>query len=125
MGQALRLLATVPEVLRVCLIYSRSVPLELIFRFYFRYFAAYEVTKKFLTPAGSSDLNLGAVILAGGTAGVAMWAIAIPPDVRIENNYDIFALSRGISFPVVIHFIKFYLLLLFFFLFFLSSISWY
>ncbi|ETW86940.1 mitochondrial carrier protein [Heterobasidion irregulare TC 32-1] len=47
------------------------------------YFAAYEVTKKFLTPAGASpaDLNLGAVILAGGTAGVAMWAIAIPPDV--------------------------------------------
>ncbi|THH13363.1 hypothetical protein EW146_g6842 [Bondarzewia mesenterica] len=47
------------------------------------YFAAYEVTKKFLTPAGSSpaDLNLGAVIVAGGMAGVAMWAIAIPPDV--------------------------------------------
>lgn len=48
-----------------------------------RYFAAYEVTKKALTPANasSSDLNIGRVILAGGTAGVAMWAIAIPPDV--------------------------------------------
>jgi hypothetical protein len=48
------------------------------------YFAAYEVTKKALTPAGSSpsELNLGAIILAGGTAGVAMWSIAIPPDVR-------------------------------------------
>lgn len=48
-----------------------------------RYFAAYEVTKKALTPAGASpaELNLSAVILAGGTAGVAMWAIAIPPDV--------------------------------------------
>lgn len=47
------------------------------------YFAAYEVTKKALTPAGGSpgDLNLSAVIIAGGTAGVAMWAIAIPPDV--------------------------------------------
>jgi solute carrier family 25 carnitine/acylcarnitine transporter 20/29 len=47
------------------------------------YFAAYEVTKKALTPKGASpaDLNLSAVILAGGTAGVAMWAIAIPPDV--------------------------------------------
>jgi solute carrier family 25 carnitine/acylcarnitine transporter 20/29 len=47
------------------------------------YFAAYEVTKKALAPAGapSSDLNIGQVILAGGTAGVAMWAIAIPPDV--------------------------------------------
>jgi len=54
------------------------------------YFAAYEVTKKFLTPAGASasDLNLSAVILAGGTAGVAMWSIAIPPDViksRIQS----------------------------------------
>jgi len=47
------------------------------------YFAAYEVTKKMLTPAGSSasELNLGAIILAGGTAGVAMWSLAIPPDV--------------------------------------------
>jgi solute carrier family 25 carnitine/acylcarnitine transporter 20/29 len=47
------------------------------------YFAAYEVTKKALTPAGASptELNLGAVIMAGGTAGVAMWSIAIPPDV--------------------------------------------
>lgn len=54
------------------------------------YFAAYEVTKKSLTPVGSSpaDLNLGAVILAGGTAGVAMWTLAIPPDVlksRIQS----------------------------------------
>lgn len=47
------------------------------------YFAAYEVAKKALTPAGSSpsQLNLGAIIVAGGTAGVAMWSIAIPPDV--------------------------------------------
>lgn len=47
------------------------------------YFAAYEITKKALTPAGSSpaELNLGAIIVAGGMAGVAMWAIAIPPDV--------------------------------------------
>jgi len=41
------------------------------------------VTKKALTPAGASpsELNLGAIILAGGTAGIAMWALAIPPDV--------------------------------------------
>ncbi|EGO05187.1 hypothetical protein SERLA73DRAFT_44724 [Serpula lacrymans var. lacrymans S7.3] len=45
------------------------------------YFATYEVTKNMLTTKGSSELNLGAVIMAGGTAGVAMWAIAIPPDV--------------------------------------------
>ncbi|KAL0566977.1 carnitine transporter, partial [Marasmius crinis-equi] len=54
------------------------------------YFAAYEVTKKALTPAGSSptELNLSAIIFAGGMAGVAMWAIAIPPDViksRIQS----------------------------------------
>ncbi|KAI0778603.1 mitochondrial carrier [Trametes elegans] len=54
------------------------------------YFAAYEVTKKVLTPAGASpsDLNLGAVIVAGGMAGIAMWSIAIPPDVlksRIQS----------------------------------------
>jgi len=54
------------------------------------YFAAYEVTKKALTPAGSSpsELNLGAIVLAGGTAGVAMWSLAIPPDVlksRIQS----------------------------------------
>ncbi|KZT30706.1 hypothetical protein NEOLEDRAFT_1052891 [Neolentinus lepideus HHB14362 ss-1] len=47
------------------------------------YFAAYEVIKKTLTPAGASpsQLNLGVVVTAGGMAGVAMWAVAIPPDV--------------------------------------------
>jgi solute carrier family 25 carnitine/acylcarnitine transporter 20/29 len=54
------------------------------------YFAAYEVTKKAMTPVGQdpSRLNLGAIVFAGGTAGVAMWAIAIPPDViksRIQS----------------------------------------
>jgi solute carrier family 25 carnitine/acylcarnitine transporter 20/29 len=41
------------------------------------------VIKKQLTPAGSdpSKLNLGAIMLAGGSAGIAMWSIAIPPDV--------------------------------------------
>lgn len=51
------------------------------------YFAAYEVTKKRLTPAGSTDLSLSAVIFAGGTAGVAMWTIAIPPDVSIIHSH--------------------------------------
>jgi hypothetical protein len=52
-----------------------------------RYFAAYEVTKKALAPANasSSDLNLGHVMLAGGTAGVAMWVIALPPDVSFTQ----------------------------------------
>ena len=49
-----------------------------------RYFAAYEVTKRALIPADSSpdELNLGAIMFAGGTAGVAMWSLVIPPDVR-------------------------------------------
>jgi len=47
------------------------------------YFAAYEVVKKALTPPGSSpaELNLSAIMIAGGTAGVAMWSLVIPPDV--------------------------------------------
>jgi len=47
------------------------------------YFVAYELAKKALTPADqpTSQLHLGAIIVAGGTAGVAMWSIAIPPDV--------------------------------------------
>lgn len=53
------------------------------------YFAAYEVTKKMLTPEGQSpsELNLGAIIVAGGTAGLAMWSIAIPPDVSPLENF--------------------------------------
>lgn len=72
----------------------------------FSYFAAYEVTKKFLTPPGSSpaELNLGAIIVAGGTAGIAMWALAIPPDVRMtttsENAMLIFLLGFEIPPPV-------------------------
>jgi len=36
-----------------------------------------------MMPADSKELSLSAVIFAGGTAGVAMWTIAIPPDVSI------------------------------------------
>ncbi|ORX49513.1 mitochondrial carrier [Hesseltinella vesiculosa] len=47
------------------------------------YFVAYELIKKGLTPEGAkpNDLSLGSVMFAGGMAGVAMWSIAIPPDV--------------------------------------------
>jgi len=49
-----------------------------------------KLSKKALTPAGSSsaDLNLSAVMIAGGTAGIAMWSLVIPPDViksRIQS----------------------------------------
>ncbi|KAG1797918.1 mitochondrial carrier domain-containing protein [Suillus variegatus] len=38
--------------------------------------------------AGSSagDLNLGAIMFAVGTAGVAMWSIAIPPDTAARDG---------------------------------------
>lgn len=47
------------------------------------YFFAYEVVKKALTPSGSTpdQLNPLAVLFAGGMAGVANWAVAIPADV--------------------------------------------
>ena len=31
--------------------------------------------------AAAPPLSIGAIMLAGGTAGVAMWSVAIPPDV--------------------------------------------
>ncbi|CAG8544400.1 4594_t:CDS:2 [Diversispora eburnea] len=54
------------------------------------YFWAYEFTKRLLTPPGASpdSLNPLSVLFAGGMAGVAMWTIAIPPDViksRIQS----------------------------------------
>ncbi|WVR03064.1 hypothetical protein IAU60_000053 [Kwoniella sp. DSM 27419] len=54
------------------------------------YFATYELLKKALSAspetlpngekAPAPPLSLPAVMLAGGTAGVAMWSLAIPPD---------------------------------------------
>jgi len=84
-AQAPRWLVMDPEALRASIL--NSVFTKSSCHGSLRYFAAYEVTKTFLTPAGSSpaDLHLGAIILAGGTAGVAMWAIAIPPDVRFSS----------------------------------------
>jgi len=47
------------------------------------YFFAYEVIKKGLTPKGNTpdQLNPLAILFAGGMAGVANWAVAIPADV--------------------------------------------
>jgi len=83
--QVLHWLVTDREALRMFNFQSKSVATsDQIAK---RYFAAYEVTKKALTPAGASpsELNLGAIILAGGTAGVAMWSLAIPPDVGFSG----------------------------------------
>lgn len=53
------------------------------------YFAAYEVAKRALTPKGADpkDLNIMTTITAGGLAGMANWALAIPPDV-IKSRYQ-------------------------------------
>lgn len=74
------------EVLRTMV--SLAYPMSKLTIMGISYFAAYEVTKKALTPTGSSatELNLGAIIMAGGTAGVAMWSLAIPPDVRLISH---------------------------------------
>lgn len=47
------------------------------------YFGAYETFKIMFTPAGSTPDQLSplTVICAGGLAGMANWAVAIPPDV--------------------------------------------
>ncbi|KAF3928769.1 Mitoferrin-2 [Orbilia brochopaga] len=44
------------------------------------YFAAYEYTKKALTPPDSTDLSLPAIVAAGGAAGIAMWVSIFPVD---------------------------------------------
>lgn len=43
------------------------------------YFATYEIVKKKLTPEGK-DLSLGAIMTAGGLAGVSMWVLIFPVD---------------------------------------------
>ncbi|KAI9206744.1 mitochondrial carrier domain-containing protein [Polychytrium aggregatum] len=45
------------------------------------YFVAYEAVYRALKPKNNEAMSMGAVMFAGGMAGVAMWSIAIPPDV--------------------------------------------
>jgi len=53
------------------------------------YFGAYEATKRALTPKGSKpeDLKPLSVLFAGGMAGIANWAVAIPADV-LKSRYQ-------------------------------------
>ena len=53
------------------------------------YFAAYEVAKRYLTPADQDpkNINIMTTVTAGGLAGMANWALAIPPDV-IKSRYQ-------------------------------------
>lgn len=60
------------------------------------YFATYELIKRSLSgapatlpngdPAPAPPLSIGAVMFAGGSAGVAMWSVAIPPDVSYPDR---------------------------------------
>eukprot|EP01100_Stratorugosa_tubuloviscum_P012311 TRINITY_DN57_c1_g2_i1.p1 TRINITY_DN57_c1_g2~~TRINITY_DN57_c1_g2_i1.p1 ORF type:complete len:300 (+),score=152.69 TRINITY_DN57_c1_g2_i1:45-944(+) len=50
------------------------------------YFAAYEITKKALTPEGQS-LSMVSVLFAGGMAGICNWLIALPADV-LKSRYQ-------------------------------------
>ena len=70
------------------------------------YFATYELLKKKLSPAApiipgtgekaaAPPLSIGAVMLAGGTAGVAMWSVAIPPDVSLASESE--SSRRGVE----------------------------
>lgn len=47
------------------------------------YFTTYEWLQHLLTPEGKqrSDLSAGRTLIAGGTAGIFNWIVAIPPDV--------------------------------------------
>jgi len=44
---------------------------------------SYEFLKEALKPAGKTkaDLSVGSTLMAGGTAGILNWAVAIPADV--------------------------------------------
>ncbi|KAJ3039666.1 carnitine transporter [Rhizophlyctis rosea] len=45
------------------------------------YFVAYEWFYRLLVPKDAQGIYIGPTLFAGGMAGVAMWSIAIPPDV--------------------------------------------
>ncbi|KAF4077808.1 hypothetical protein AMELA_G00192360 [Ameiurus melas] len=59
------------------------------------YFLTYEYLKKVLTPEGESvdRLSTPRILLAGGTAGIVNWAVALPPDV-LKSNFQTAADGR-------------------------------
>jgi len=62
------------------------------------YFGIYEVLKDQLTPAGSTQMSLRAVLLAGGMAGMANWAVAIPPDtLKTRFQTDVTGQYKGVG----------------------------
>lgn len=59
------------------------------------YFLTYEYLKNVLTPEGESvdRLSTPRILLAGGTAGIVNWAVALPPDV-LKSNFQTAADGR-------------------------------
>ncbi|KAB5545972.1 hypothetical protein PHYPO_G00066790 [Pangasianodon hypophthalmus] len=59
------------------------------------YFLTYEHLKNVLTPEGESvdRLSTPRILLAGGTAGIVNWAVALPPDV-LKSNFQTAADGR-------------------------------
>ncbi|KAL4655472.1 mitochondrial carnitine/acylcarnitine carrier protein-like [Arapaima gigas] len=59
------------------------------------YFLTYEYVKNLLTPEGQSvnQLSTPRILLAGGTAGIFNWVIALPPDV-LKSNFQAAAEGR-------------------------------
>ncbi|XP_062871595.1 mitochondrial carnitine/acylcarnitine carrier protein [Trichomycterus rosablanca] len=59
------------------------------------YFLTYEYLKNVLTPEHESvdQLSMPRILLAGGTAGIVNWAVALPPDV-LKSNFQTAADGR-------------------------------
>ncbi|KAI5095468.1 mitochondrial carnitine/acylcarnitine carrier protein isoform X1, partial [Silurus meridionalis] len=59
------------------------------------YFLTYEYLKNLLTPEGESvdRLSTSRILLAGGTAGIVNWVVALPPDV-LKSNFQTAADGR-------------------------------
>ena len=51
-----------------------------------------------LTPEGSTQMSTGAVLFAGGAAGMANWAVAIPPDtLKTRFQTDVTGQYKGVA----------------------------
>ena len=63
------------------------------------YYGSYEIIQRAMVPEGGdrSQLGLGRTILAGGTAGIFNWIVALPVDVlksRLQSGTDYYYYTR-------------------------------